>query len=82
MTEKNDHPKIAVSKNEHFEGSSPSHPRSKVENPAYVQIEKVVEIGYNWIAVGLVPTMPAVRYSRAAFLEGVLWILRLILMLM
>ena len=32
MTEKNDHPKIAVSKNEHFEGSSPSHPRRKVEN--------------------------------------------------
>lgn len=32
MTEKNDHPKTAVSKNEHFEYSSPSYPRRKVEN--------------------------------------------------
>ena len=41
--------------------------RLQVRVPYYVQIEKVVEIGYNWITVGLVPAMPAVRDSRAAF---------------
>ena len=32
-----------------------------------IQIEKVVDLGYNWITVGLVPAMAAVRDSRAAF---------------
>lgn len=39
----------------------------RFECTTYVQIEKMVEIGYNWITVGLVPAMPAVRDPRAAF---------------
>ena len=41
--------------------------RLQVRDRPDVQIEKMVEMEYNWITVGLVPAMPAVRYSRAAF---------------